>query len=541
MSQGAKKIAVPSLFIPSGDPYAHIPKRHFYERLAALIDLSFVRDLTAPFYAEQIGRPSLDPVVFFKCMLVAYFENITSDRALEFRLADSLVIRKYLGYGLEERTPDESTVRKTRHLLPEEVFRLVFMQVLAQCAHRGLVSGRALGMDSTTVDANASMDSLVHKELGCTYEEFIVALRQHDEPSTTQEAAKRKGSNGETKVAAKETDASDGNASNAETNDAATEADTTAPGTARKNVTIDDAKLADKNRIGKASNADWSSPTDPDARVMQHADKHTHLSYHLDTTVDLQSGIIVSIGADFADQSDQRTCLDRVDEAVENVLAVGGSPQMIVADKGHHSGENLRGIAARGLIPLISSPCQSRGAEGFRRENFSYDQATDSYGCPAGQTLQRQVNRHDTQLYQAPGRICRVCPHFGVCTKSKTGRGLSISLDDEIIQENRARVHHPDARPIMMIRRQRGEAPFGYFKQFGGLRRITGHGVTLATKKALIAGIAWNLFKIMQVDSALLPFIAAFLCLLRPIESRWQALDGAWQSKMFKYQSCNII
>lgn len=447
MSQGTKRIAEPSLFIPSGDPYAHIPKRHFYERLDALIELSFVRELTAPLYAEKLGRPSLDPVVFFKCMLVAFFENIVADRALEFRLADSLVIRKYLGYGLDERTPDESTLRKTRHLIPEEVFRLVFMRVLAECARRGLVSGRALGMDSTAVDANASMDSLVHKELGCTYEEFMLALKRQDAPEATHA----------------------------------------------------EAKTADKDRPGKASNREWASPTDPDARVLQHPDKHTHLSYHLDATVDLESGVIVSVGADYADHSDQQTCLDRVDEAVANVEEVGGMPQMIVADKGHHSGENLRGIEERGLIPLISSPGQTRGAEGFRREDFLYAEETDRYTCPAGQVLTRRMSRQDTKLYQARGATCRACPHFGICTKSKTGRGLSISHDDALIQQNRARVHHPDARPIMMIRRQRGEAPFGYFKQFGGLGRLTGHGLTFATKKALIAGIGWNLRKLLKV------------------------------------------
>ena len=170
MSQGHKQPVIPCLFIPSGDPYLHITKHNFYERLGSLIDMTFIRELTAPLYAAKLGRPSLDPVVFFKCMLVAYFENVISDRMLEFRLADSLVIRKYLGYGLNERTPDESTIRKTRHLMPEELFCMVFKHVLLQCAQRGLVSGRALGMDTTTVDANASMDSLVHKELGCTYE-----------------------------------------------------------------------------------------------------------------------------------------------------------------------------------------------------------------------------------------------------------------------------------------------------------------------------------------------------------------------------------
>jgi len=481
MSQGKKRIAPPSLFIPSGDPYAHIPKRHFYERLDTLIDLSFVREVTAPLYAEKLGRPSLDPVVFLKCMLVAFFENVVADRALEFRLADSLVIRKYLGYGLDERTPDESTLRKTRQLIPEEVFRLVFMRVLAQCAERGLVRGRALGMDSTTVDANASMDSLVHKELGCTYEEFMVALKRQDAPDATREAA----------------------------------------------------KATDKDRAGKASNRDWASPTDPDARVMQHADKHTHLSYHLDATVDLESGVIVGVGADYADHSDQQTCLDRVDEAVENVEAVGGMPQMIVADKGHHSGENLRGIEERGLIPLISSPCQARGAEGFRRADFVYAEETDSYTCPAGQVLMRRMSRQDTKLYQARGAACRACPHFGVCTKSKTGRGLSISHDDEIIQQNRARVHHPDARPIMMIRRQRGEAPFGFFKQFGGLGRLTGQGLTFATKKALIAGIGWNLRKLMKVALPVLVKLAAVLGLIWLFEVFCEAISTAWDEKLF--------
>jgi transposase len=475
MSQGTKRKAAPSLFIPSGDPYAHIPKRHFYARLDALIDLSFVREVTAPLYAERMGRPSLDPVVFVKCLLVAYFENIVADRALEFRLADSLVIRKYLGYGLDERTPDESTLRKTRHLWPEEAFRVIFLRVLAQCAEQGLVSGRALGMDSTTVDANASMNSLVHKELGCTYEEFMLALKRQDAPAATR----------------------------------------------------DEAKTADKGRTGKASNRDWASPTDSEARVMQHADKHTHLSYHLDATVDLESGVVVAVGADFADASDQQTCLDRVDEAVENVEAVGGTPQMIVGDKGHHSGENLRGIEDRGLIPLISSPCQTRGADGFRREDFTYDADTDSYTCPAGQVLTRRTSRQDTQLYQARGATCRACPHFGVCTKSKTGRGLSINPDDAIIQENRARVHHPDARPIMMIRRQRGEAPFGYWKQFGGLRRLTGHGLAFATKKALLAGIAWNLRRLLTVAIADLSRFAAILGLIQRLLSYWTALGEA--------------
>jgi transposase len=177
---------VPALFIESSRIYEHIPKKHFYEVLGRLLDLRFIYELTEPLYADGIGRPSLDPVVFIKCMLVAFFENIIYDTELEFRIADSLVLRKFLGYDLDERTPDESTLRKTRQKMPQEVFRAVFDRVLDMCQEHGLLKGRAIGTDSTLVDANASMDSLAHKELGCSYEEFILALRRQDAPDASK-------------------------------------------------------------------------------------------------------------------------------------------------------------------------------------------------------------------------------------------------------------------------------------------------------------------------------------------------------------------
>lgn len=155
MSQGRKQPPEPALFVGAVDLYRHIPRGHFYERLAKLLDLAFVYELTRPLYAAKIGRPSLDPVVFFKCMLVGFFENIVYDTQLEYRIADSLTLRRFLGYSLEERTPDESTLRKTRQSMPEEGFREVFSRVLDQCQAAGLLKGRAVGTDSTQVDANA--------------------------------------------------------------------------------------------------------------------------------------------------------------------------------------------------------------------------------------------------------------------------------------------------------------------------------------------------------------------------------------------------
>ncbi len=447
MSQGRKEKAEPTLFLPAEGVYEHIPKQHFYERLAKVLDLEFVRELTRPLYAEKMGRPSLDPVVFFKCMLVGFFENITYDTDLEYRLADSLTIRRFLGYGLDERTPDESTLRKTRQWMPEEVFRAVFDYVLRLCQGEGLIRGRALGIDSTLVDANASMDSLHHRELGCTYEEYVVALRRQDAPEAGREEAAR----------------------------------------------------ADRSRRGKVNNRDWGSTTDREARVMLHSDGHSHLSYKVDATVDLETGVVVAAGADQGDVSDQSDCLARVDEAVAALEGRGLSPLVVVADKGHHCGENLAGIEERGLVGLIASPNQKWGAPGFQRDDLRYDAERDQWICPAGRALQRVKDREaNIRRYQARGKECRACPHFGVCTTRRQGRMMQVSVYDEEVRANRARVHAEEARPLLQIRRQRGEAPFGYFKQFGGLRRMAGRGLAYAVRKALVAALGWNLLLLVK-------------------------------------------
>lgn len=450
MSQGRKLPPDNKLFLVAAEVYGHIPRDHFYARLEALLDLEFVRELTRPLYKDG-GRPSLDPVVFFKCMFIGFFENILYDTELEYRIADSLTLRRFLGYGLDEGTPDESTLRKTRRRMPEEVFDQVFQKVLDQCQAAGLLKGRVLGIDSTQVDANASMDSLRHKTLQCTYEQYILALRQQDQPEAGREEAQQ----------------------------------------------------ADRQRAGKASNAVWESTTDPDARVMQHADGHTHLSYRVDTTVDLESGVITNAGAEHANISDQADFLGRVDEATESLAERGLVVTAVVADKGHHSGENLAGLEEREVIGLISSPRRERGAAGFRRADFTYDPETDTFRCPGDRQLRRRTTPEGAPAqYQARGADCRACPFFGTCTRSKSGRSLRVPVHDALIEANRERVRSAEARPFMRIRRQRGEAPFGYFKQFGGLRRFMGRGLDYAQKKTLIAAAGFNLVKLLRHAAA---------------------------------------
>lgn len=472
MSQGRKDKPEATLFVPTVELYAHIPKKHFYEQLDGVLDLSFVYELTRPLYAERMGRPSLDPVIFFKCMLIGFFENIVYDTELEFRIADSLMFRRFLGYSLDERTPDESTLRKTRQRMPVEAFDRVFAYVLDICQSKGLLRGRAIGTDGSSIDANASMDSLHHKELGCSYEDYMLAMKRQDAPEATKAEAMQ----------------------------------------------------SDRNREGKASNRDWESKTDPESRVTQHADGHTHLSYRVDTSVDLETGVIVCAGAQLANISDQTDFLERVDEVSETLCERGLEMEVVVADKGHHSGENLAGLEERAIVGLISSPKTTRGKPGFRREDFVYDEQNDRLVCPAGQVLSRLSKKEmSSRHYKAQGSMCQKCAHFAVCTTNKRGRAVSISAYEKLILANRERVHSEAARPLMQIRRQRGEAPFGYFKMFGGLRRFAGRGLAYAAKKTLIAALGWNLLilvkKLMREKSADCP-ISSLLGLVFDLWSR---------------------
>lgn len=451
MGQGRKQVDQPPLFVETSRVYAHIPRDPFYTRLAALLDLEFVRELTKPLYAPTLGRPSLDPVVFVKCLLFGFFENIVEDQALELRLAESITARRFLGYSLEERTPDESTIRKTRQRMPEEVFAALFTRVLQQCADHGLVKGRALGHDSTMAEANASKQRLVHKALGCTYEEYLLAVRRQDRPEATKE----------------------------------------------------EAAAADRTQHLSVRNAEWGSPTDPDARMTKMKDGHTDLAYKLNATVDLETGVIVAANADTADVSDQHDLLPCVDAAIAQLDAVGLTPQAVVTDKGYHSGENLAGLEDRGLISLLTSPRVSAGPEGFRRADFTHDPVTDTLRCPEGRTLVRHHPRRaareaDRHTYHAAGATCRACPRFGHCTKSRTGRVVTISPYEDLIAANHARTHDPTLRPLLQIRRQRGEAPFGYLKGRGGLRRFMGRGLAYAHKKTLIGALGWNLLLLLK-------------------------------------------
>jgi hypothetical protein len=449
--QGHKSPPEESLFVYH-DPYRELPRSRFYEALEKHLDLEWVREATRGLYAEGVGRPSLDPVVFVKLNLVAYFENVVGDSELAFRAADSLTIRRFLGYGLEERTPERTTILKCRQRWPEEMFAAIFLRVLEQLAGEGLVKGEHLGTDTVLIDANAAMDSLRHREFGVSYQEFVRALYSQEATSASEAAAK------------------------------------------------------DAHRPKKGSNGEWVSGTDPEAAVAVHPDGHTALSYRLDATVDLDTGAVVQIGAEPGNVRDNVDLPQRLEEAKANLEELGLQPESVTADRGHHSRENVVELEAMGVSPIIRARAQL-GPAGFREQDFQYMPEEDAYQCPAGARLTRRSSScaEGRVHYRASGGTCQQCDHFGVCTKSAAGRTIVRAAPCEEVERNRERVHSVDGRFLLGQHRQRAEGPWSYAKLYGGLARMGPRGLANAIKKALVQGIGWNVMRLIAHLTGLRP------------------------------------
>src|SRR5947209_3002187 len=274
---------------------ARAPGHPFYKRLNQLLDEGkfdeFAEKECAKFYAENNGRPSLTPGIYFRLLLVGYFEGIDSERGIAWRAADSLGLRQFLGIGWDERTPDHSTISRTRRLIDLETHRKVFFWVLGRLQDRGLVKGKTVGIDATTLEANAAMRSIVRRDNGESYEEFLKGLAKESGLETP---------------------------------------------------TREDLARLDRKRKKKTSNKDWKSPSDEDARVAKMKDGSTHLAHKAEHAVDMDTGAIIAVTLQGADQGDTKTLLQTLAEAGEQI-----AEQMGREAERHPEGEsqvNLKGI-----------------------------------------------------------------------------------------------------------------------------------------------------------------------------------------------------
>jgi transposase len=346
-SQGA-------LWVEAGE-LARSPGHPFYERLNRILDGAgfdaFVEGVCAKFYAEQMGRPSLPPAVYFRLLLIGYFEGIDSERGIAWRVADSLTLREFLGYAVSEAPPEHSTISRNRRLLDLESHQEVFTWVLGVLAKRGLLKGKTLGVDSTTLEANAALRSIVRRDSGESYEEFLTRLAKASgiETPTRQDLAK-----------------------------------------------------IDRNRPGKGSNDDWQHPHDPDAKITKMKDGRTHLAHKAEHAVDMETGAVVGVRVDSASAGDTQTVGDLVDEVIDNLGGVMADPEAVeqlsdeltaelVADKGYHSNAVLKTLQELGIRTYISEP--KRGRRNWKAKASERDATYANrrrMGRAKGQRLQRR-------------------------------------------------------------------------------------------------------------------------------------------------------
>ena len=382
-------VATSEMPVPPGHPFyvalEDLLKKHQFD--------DFVERRCAQFYAPRMGRPSLEPGVYFRLLLVGYFEGLGSERGIAWRAADSLGLREFLGLKLSESPPDHSTLSRTRRLIDVQTHAAVFEWVLQRVGEAGLLKGKTLGIDATTLEANAALRSIVRRDSGEGYDEFLKGLAQASgiETPTRQELVK-----------------------------------------------------LDRKRQKKGSNHEWKHPHDPDARITKRKDGRTHLAHKAEHAVDLETGAIVAVTVQGADQGDTTTMVPTLIEAAEHleqVMPEDGAIQEVVADKGYHSTATMKEFKALDLRSYVSEP--DRGGRKWKGD--------------------------------LEGR--------------------------DAVYANRRRVRGERGRRLLRMRGERLERPFAHLYRTGGLRRTEVRGHSNVLKRLLIQAGAFNLGMLLRKQS----------------------------------------
>ena len=356
--QATMRVATADLPMGAGHP--------FYARLTRVLDEAgfdaFVEGQCAPFYAATVGRPSLASGRYFRLLLLGYFEGLDSERAIAWRAAESLSIRAFLDFALHAVTPDHSTLSRTRRLIDLETHQAVFPWVLHRLADAHLVQGHTVGIEATTLEANAAMRSIVRRDTGENYAALLTRLAEASGLATPTRA-----------------------------------------------------ELArfDRTRKKKGSHDDWTHPQDPDAKIPKMKDGRTHWAHTAEHAVDLETGAIVGVTVQDADTGDTTTMVETLITAAEQVEA-GGAVGIaeVVGDKGYHSNETMVGFAALGVRSYVSEPDRGRrhwkGTAAARKAVYAKRRRIRG---ARGQRLLRQrgelLERPNAHLYET-GRLRRV-------------------------------------------------------------------------------------------------------------------------------------
>ena len=333
------------------------PGHPFYKRLNEVLDSAkfdpFCEVQCAGFYHNKLGRPSLPPGQYFRVMMIGFFEGLDSERGIAWRLADSLTLRQFLSIGLDEKTPDHVTISRTRRLIGGETHQRIFTWVLQRLAQSGLIKGKTIGVDSTTLEANAAMKSIVRRDTGESYMEYLKRLAEAEGIEAKDAAALLR---------------------------------------------------MDRKRKKKTSNEDWRNPNDEEAEITKLKDGRTAFAYKAENAVDMETGAIVAVTAHGGAAADTATVQETVIEAGIAVAGLIAEPtpegkyevhpegvQEVVADKGYHSNDVMVGLAEMEVRSYVAEPDRGvRNWEGKEAERAAVYGNRRRIRGERGKRLQRQ-------------------------------------------------------------------------------------------------------------------------------------------------------
>lgn len=459
-----------------------VPQDNFYRRLNKAINLQWLYKNTNQYNGSE-GQESIDPVVFFKICLIGYINNISSDRKLIEYCSDSLGIRLFLGYDIDEPLPWHSTISRTRQLYGEEVFKQLFEQVFEKCVSSGMVAGHTQALDGAFLKANASKDSLEIKQVNQSVDEYL--LENIKANSTPRRPAK-------INRADEQQQHMDGD--DEEQTRQLKELDTRYQRQGK-----DYEEMPGSEGRGKfISNKTHYSPTDPDARIAVKPGKPRELYYNGQIAVDTAHHVITHAESFRADGKDCRDLIIIASQLKTRLQQHGMQIEKILADGAYSSGENYRYLEQQNITPYI--PLLGGALSGS--EGFVYDEQNDWYICRNNKLLKgsgRVVDDgrgHPVKKYFSLQSDCKNCPIRNTCItdKAKTKK-IQHSIYKAELERAKARQQTLKAKVMKRKRSSTVEPVWGTLINYTGMKRLNARGLKAANKMLLLAATVYNLKK----------------------------------------------
>ncbi len=430
---------------------SRVPKDHFLRKLEETVDFSFIHDLAMPYYSHT-GQPSVDPVVLLKMMLIGYLYDITSERKLAQELSVNLAFMYFLGYDIDEETPNHSVLSKARRRFGAKIFEEFFDRLVEECKTRGLIQAEKAFIDSSLIPANANLYSIVDRDQKITLKH------------TPKEYLKK---------------VEEANPADCETHDT------------KGNEPKQESPKLPKNKT-------CYSKTDPDASIIRYKNKPPQLAYKQHISVDNgPAKIITTCVTTPAAVADEHKLPYLISKAYERH---GILPKEVGADTKYGTADNYRFLFETAILPSIPNHTTKSPKDLWGKNRFVYNKEKDRYKCPRGRILKlngfMKEQRHI--IYRAKAKHCKICKYRKKCTESSQGRSVIRHVHEASLERAKEYLKTIQAKLTISERHKIVETAFASEKKDLGLKRAKFRGLISVGIQSLLTATAYNIKKLVK-------------------------------------------